>query len=127
MNAWRNRDPDALTATYAADAVVESPTHGKQTTPEAIRSVYAIWFDAFPDLVFRQDDVLVDGDRAAVFFTISGTHVKPFGGVPATRRPMEVRGVLLLTLRDGRIVHEKRYYDSTSLLVQIGLLKARPM
>lgn len=127
LEAWAGRDLDALTAAYAADAVVESPTHGRQTTPEAIRGVFTTWFEAFPDLVFRQDDVLVDGDRAALFFTIDGTHAKPFAGVPPTGRRMEIRGVVLFAFRDGKIVHERRYYDSTALLVQIGLLKAKPL
>lgn len=40
---------------------------------------------------------------------------------------MEIHGAILLTFRDGKIVREKRYYDSTALLVQIGVLKAKPM
>jgi steroid delta-isomerase-like uncharacterized protein len=125
--AWARRDPDALADDYAPDAVVESPTHGRHTTREAIRGVYATWFEAFPDVVFRQDDLIVEGDRVALFFTITGTHAKPFGGVAATGRHMDIRGVLLFTLAEGRIVAERRYYDSTSLLMQIGLLKARPV
>jgi steroid delta-isomerase-like uncharacterized protein len=125
--AWFDRDPDALAADHAEGGVVESPTHGKLTTREAIRGVYATWFEAFPDLKFIQDDLIVEGDRAALFFTSTGTHMKPFATIPPTRRQMEIRGVFLMTFRDGLIVHEKRYYDSTSLLVQIGVLKARPM
>ena len=125
--AWIDRDADALAADHAEDAVVESPTHGTLTTREAIRNVYAMWFDAFPDLKFIQDDLIVEGDRAALFFTSTGTHMKPFASVPATGRHVSIRGVFMMTFRDGLIVHEKRYYDSTSLLVQIGMLKAKPM
>ncbi len=125
--AWFDRDPDALAADHAADGVVESPTHGRLTTREAIRGVYATWFDAFPDLKFIQDDLLVEGDRAALFFTSTGTHMKPFASIPASGRHLEIRGVFIMTFRDGLITHEKRYYDSTSLLVQIGALKAKPM
>jgi hypothetical protein len=34
--------------------------------------------------------------------------------------------VRLFTMRDGRIAHERRYYDFTGLLIQIGILKAKP-
>jgi steroid delta-isomerase-like uncharacterized protein len=125
--AWFDRDPDALAADYTDDAVVESPTHGKLTTNAAIRNVYATWFDAFPDVKFTHNDLVVEGDRAAVFFTVTGTHMKPFATIPATGRRMEIRGVLLMQFRDGRIAHQKRYYDATSLLLQIGVLKAKPM
>jgi len=125
--AWFDRDPDALAADHAADGVVESPTHGRLTGREAIRAVYATWFDAFPDLKFVRDDLVLEGDRAALFFTSTGTHMKPFTTIPPTGRHIEIRGVFLMTFRDGLISHEKRYYDSTSLLVQIGVLKAKPM
>ncbi|MGH9146149.1 MAG: hypothetical protein ACRD1Q_05525 [Vicinamibacterales bacterium] len=29
-------------------------------------------------------------------------------------------------LRDGQIVHERRIYDFTGILIQVGLLKAKP-
>ena len=127
LTAWQDRDPSTLAADHAIDGVVESPTHGRLRTPDAIREVYATWFEAFPDIQFSHDDILIDGDRAAVSFRAKGTHIKPFGAVPATGRPMEIRGVLVYTFREGRIVHERRYYDSTSLLVQLGVIKAKPM
>ncbi len=126
-NAWSDRDPDALAAGHTEDGIVESPTHGTLTSRAAIRNVYATWFDAFPDLKFVSDDVMVEGDRAAVFFTATGTHMKPFASIPPTGRHMSIHGVFLMTFRDGLIAHEKRYYDSTSLLLQIGVLKAKPL
>ena len=125
--AWFDRDPSALAADHTEDGIVESPTHGTMTSRDAIRQVYATWFDAFPDLKFIQDDLIVEGDRAAVFFTSTGTHKKPFASVPATGRQMTIRGVFIMTFRDGLIAHEKRFYDSTALLLQIGVLKAKPM
>lgn len=125
--AWFDRDPAALAAGHAEDGVVESPTHGRLTNRAAIRGVYATWFDAFPDLKFVQEDLIVEDDRAAVFFLSTGTHMKPFASVPASGRHMELRGVFLATFRDGLITHERRYYDSTALLVQIGMLKTKPV
>jgi steroid delta-isomerase-like uncharacterized protein len=125
--AWFDRDPDALAADHSEESVVESPAHGRVTTRAAIRAAYATWFEAFPDLKLIQTDVLVEGDRAVVFFTSTGTHTKPFASIPATRRRMEIHGVSVMTFRDGLIVHEKRYYDSTGFFLQIGALKAKPM
>jgi steroid delta-isomerase-like uncharacterized protein len=125
--AWLDRDPDALADGHASDGVVESPTHGTVSGRAAIRGVYATWLEAFPDLKFVHDDVLVEGDRAALFFTSTGTNLNAFGSVPASGRHMVIRGVCLMKFRDGAIVHEKRYYDSTSLLVQLGVIKAKPM
>jgi hypothetical protein len=47
----------------------------------------------------------------------------PKGTVPATNRKITLRGVSLVTLdAEGRIVAERRYFDSGSLFAQLGLL-----
>jgi hypothetical protein len=38
-----------------------------------------------------------------------------------------VPGVFVYELKDGKIVHERRVYDFTGLLIQTGLLKAKPI
>lgn len=124
--AWANRDARALTDEHARDGVVESPTHGRLATIEDIRHVYQTWFDAFPDVRFEIEDTLWEGDRGVLFVRVTGTHLQPFLNVPATRKRLEIRGALLLTFRDGKIAHERRYYDSTALLLQIGVLRAKP-
>jgi hypothetical protein len=48
-------------------------------------------------------------------------------GVPPTGKPFRVPMVLVNTLKNGQIVHERRIYDFTGLLVQIGVLKAKPV
>jgi hypothetical protein len=35
--------------------------------------------------------------------------------------------VFVCTLDDGLVVHEQRIYDFTGMLMQIGVLKAKPM
>jgi steroid delta-isomerase-like uncharacterized protein len=124
--AWKDHDAHSLALYHADNSMVISPTHGELHGRPAIEEVYTMWFTAFPDLRFTQDHLLVENDRAVVFFRSSGTHVKPFGNMPPTGRKLEVQGVSLITFKDGLIVHETRYYDATALLVQIGALKARP-
>jgi pimeloyl-ACP methyl ester carboxylesterase len=46
---------------------------------------------AFPDLSTSIEDMFVSGDKLAVTLIWRGTHTGPYGGVPATGRPVEVR------------------------------------
>ena len=46
--------------------------------------------------------------------------------MPPTQKAFEFPLVRLFTLRDGQIAHERRIYDFTGLLVQVGALKAKP-
>ena len=44
----------------------------------------------------------------------------------ASGRRFEMKSVFLITLVDGKISTEERIYDLTGMLVQIGVLKAKP-
>jgi hypothetical protein len=47
-------------------------------------------------------------------------------GLPPTGRAFALPMIMLWTLHDRRIVHERRMYDFIGMLVQIGMLKAKP-
>ncbi len=126
-DAWQRRDASALAADYAEDAVAESPIQGRLQGRARIREVYQQWMTAFPDLVLSTDDIVVDGNRAAQFITMTGTHAGAFGGIAATGRTFQINAVLLFTLTDdGHITHSRRVYDNLNMLLQIGALQARP-
>ncbi len=125
-NAWRARDPVALAGDHSADGVVVSPTGGVLEGRAEIERIYRVWFTAFPDLMINTEDLLVDGDRAALLCRITGTHAGEFFGVAPTGRRIEVAGAFIYRLQDGLIVHERRVLDFTGLLVQVGVLRAKP-
>src|SRR5687767_15867481 len=85
--AWRRLDVGALVADYAPNAVIESPLAGGTTQGlEQIKQVFQTYFVAFPDLGMEVGDVLVDGHRAAVMATFTGTDIGGFMGMPPTGR-----------------------------------------
>jgi steroid delta-isomerase-like uncharacterized protein len=125
--AWARRDPVALAADYAENAVAESPMQGRLSGRARIAAVYESWFAAFPDLTFTSRDLVIDDHRVVDVFHITGTQSAPFEGVPATGRRIEFKGVSLYTLTpDGRIQADERLYDVTNVLVQLGVLRTKP-
>jgi steroid delta-isomerase-like uncharacterized protein len=124
--AWRARDAATLTAMHAHNGVVASPTGGVLEGREEIQRVYRVWLAAFPDLTTHEDAELIDGDRAVQVLRFSGTHAGEFFGLPATGRHVDVTVAFVFTFRDGLIIEERRIYDFTGLLVQVGVLKAKP-
>jgi steroid delta-isomerase-like uncharacterized protein len=125
--AWRQGDAAALAADHAADGVVVSPTGGVLEGREQIERIYRVWFTAFPDLEFSNEDLIVDGDRIALLLRVSGTHGGDFFGVPPTGRRIEIPAVFIYRLdQNGLIAHERRVLDFTGVLVQVGVLRAKP-
>jgi steroid delta-isomerase-like uncharacterized protein len=127
LELWRRRDAAALAADHAEDSLVQSPTQALQRGREAIESVYKLWFTAFPDYQFLQEELIIDDQRVAVIARIVGTHEGEFFGMAPTGRRFECRVVFVYTLKNGQIVHERRILDFTGVLLQIGVLKARPV
>ena len=124
--AWAARDALALARGYAPTAIVTSPTGGVLEGPDEVARIFGKWLSAFPDLRFQPEDLLIEGDRVVQIARITGTHSGEFFGVGPTGRRVDVVCALLMTIADGRIVQERRILDFTGVLIQIGVLKARP-
>ena len=123
---WTARDAAALAATHAENGTVVSPFGGVQEGRAEIERIYRLWFSAFPNAVLHHDEVLVDGDRAVIVGRVAATHAGDFFGLPATGRQFEAQVAFVLKFADGAVIEERRIYDFTGLLVQIGVLKAKP-
>ena len=127
-DAWARHDHEALAASHSEDAVAESPLLGRLVGRRRINESYAAWFTAFKDLTVTRLHLLIDGNQAAEFFSLRGTQSAPFHGVPATARRVNFNVAWLYTIGpEGLIVHDQRVYDVTGMLVQLGLLKAKPV
>ena len=126
-SAFNRRDAATLASFHAEAGFLESPSAGGTVSGRpAIERVYQAWFAAFPDFAFSGDELLVDGDRVVEVATVTGTATGEFMGLPPTDRPFRLPVIILCTVKDGHILHERRVYDFTGLLVQIGVLKAKP-
>ena len=126
-DAFARRDAAASAVLYAETCVLVSPTAGGTVTGRAaIEQVYQAWFKAFPDVVFISEEVLIADDRVVEIGTTAGTDTGGFMGLMPTAKPFRLPIVFLSTVKDREIVHERRIYDFTGMLVQIGVLKAKP-
>jgi predicted ester cyclase len=127
VEAMNRHDAAVLVRQHTEDGVVDSPlSNGVARGHDAIERVYLSFFRAFPDVRLRQDSLLIDGPHAVQLVTLTGTDSGGLMGESPSGRPFTMSMVLLDVLREGRIVRERRIYDFTGLLVQIGALKAKP-
>jgi steroid delta-isomerase-like uncharacterized protein len=126
QRAWNTKDAAALAAAHSDDGVVQSPIFGSVRGKAEIERSYADLFRAFGDWSLEGEELIIDGHRAAQLFSVQATHTSELFGVSATHRQFKLQGVLIFEFRDGKIVHERRLYDFTGLLVQLGVIKAKP-
>jgi predicted ester cyclase len=76
----------------------------------------------FSDLATTIEDMFVSGDKLAVTLMWRGTHTGPYGGVPATGKPVEVRDSAIWHFRDGKVTEIFTLQDQFGFLKQIGYL-----
>jgi predicted ester cyclase len=127
QDAIARRDVDLIASQHAPDCEHVSPLAGGTVKGrEAIGQLYGAWFAGFPDFALTGDELLIDGDRVIHVTVQSGTDTGGFMGLPATGKPFRVPIVWLFTLKDRHFVHVRPIYDFTGMLVQIGVLKAKP-
>jgi predicted ester cyclase len=125
--AWTARDSAALAATHAVRGVVVSPTGGVLEGRDEIERVYRVWLSAFPDLQVKSEELIIDGDRVVEIAHLSGTHAGEFFGAAPSGRRVAFAAAIVVTIQNGEVTHERRILDFTGVLVQIGVLKAKPM
>ncbi|MCC7035605.1 MAG: ester cyclase [Acidobacteria bacterium] len=129
VHAWERQDVAALSACYADDCEVVSPIFGTMKGRAQVEKSYTDLFKAFANPTVRMEDTIVCNSelaRAVIVWTVQSTHAGEVFGMPATGRRIERTMAYLFTLRDGLIIRERRVYDFTSMLMQLGVLKARP-
>src|SRR5581483_2531671 len=117
VSAWNSHDPARLAAYFAPDATFEevplgNPLHGQA----AIQAMLTGLFAAFPDFVMTAGNRAEHGDCLAWEWIITGTHQAEFNGIPATNRPVKMRGVSWCCLRGGKIAEQREYWDLATLL-----------
>jgi predicted ester cyclase len=124
--AYAAQDAATLAGDYTDDSVIESPSGGIHHGPVAAERVFRAIFDAL-DARVHHESLLIDGDAVAQFVHFEGTDGGQFLGMPPTGKSFRVPCVILYKLHDGKIMHERRIYDFTGMLVQLGLLKTKPV
>ena len=102
---------------HEADAERRSGPEGALATAQWLAS-------CFGEISYEVEDIIVEGDRAAAYVTMSGTHeggLPP--GLPATHKPFLVKHVHLVRFaEDGRAIEHRAVRDDLGLAMQAGLL-----
>jgi steroid delta-isomerase-like uncharacterized protein len=90
------------------------------TGPEALKATARMLHSGFPDLHFSIDDLVAEGDRVAVRWTMTGTHTGTYFGIPASGRSVELRAIVIFRLVDDRLAELWPLIDIYGLRQQIG-------
>jgi len=107
----------------SADAIFyvpgqSEPIHG----PEGYLAIIGMMRSGFPDIQWSLEDKVVEENKVAARFIMTGTHNGTFFSVPPTGKTIKVQAINFYLFSNGQIVEEYGQPDMLGLLQQIGAM-----
>ena len=119
---WNKGNSGFFMESTTPDSVYYSPSGNPTSSSreDAVESVKMIW-KGFPDVSFSIEDIMADRDKTITRFVIRGTHEGEFMGIPATGKRIEVSGIMISRIENGKWVEEWEEMDTIGLMMQLGM------
>jgi predicted ester cyclase len=75
---------------------------------------------AFSNLKMEFPHILVDGDMASIRFISTAVNTGKFMGAPANNKNLEINGIFIRKVKDGKVMQEWQTTDLLGVMKQIG-------
>jgi steroid delta-isomerase-like uncharacterized protein len=108
------------------DFVELDPLPGQAQGREGLKAVILGLRSSFPDMHWAVKEMVAEEEKVVTRFVWTGTHRGAFLGIPATGRSVEVKGVVIDRLEDGRMGDSRMLMDTMGLMQQLGVIPAPP-
>jgi steroid delta-isomerase-like uncharacterized protein len=102
--------------------VEQVPLPGQGPGVEGLKDFLRGMRAAFPDMHWKVEEQIAEGDKVATRFEWTGTHRGEFLGVPATGRRVKVWGIVIDRLDGDRIKDTRIIMDTLGLMAQLGAI-----
>jgi predicted ester cyclase len=128
VDRYNADDLDGVIDLYADDATQIMPD-GRFDGREAIRERLAQELAAFSDVHHSVRSFVEEGDAFCDEWTFAGTHTAPLrladgSELPPTGRRIEIKGMELVLVREGKVILNTLYYDNLAVAAQLGVIPA---
>lgn len=111
---------DLIDDLFAEDFVEHGP-FGRETRGLAEnREAFEAFLSAFPDIEATVENIVAEGDTAAMRVTLRGTHEGEFMGLEPTGESFEAQNMVFTRVADGKIAERWLQPDMLGMLQQLG-------
>ena len=80
--------------------------------------IYLLW-KAFPDIKIIFDDIIIEGNKVACRYYLTGTHKGEFMDLQPTDKQFRVNGMTVFSFRDTKCIERWNIVDMMSLMEQL--------
>ncbi len=96
-------DPTAMRQLVCQEFIDHDPLPGQPAGVEGAEYVVATMQGAHPDLRFTIEDLIAEGDRVTIRWTLRGTNTGPMLGRPPSGQPVELAAIVIFRIANGKI------------------------
>ena len=112
---------------FAADYVNDDP-HGPPGGwphgPQGVKMIVTSYREAFPDIYYKIDEQLADGDQVVTRWTAGGTNTGSLMGMPPSGKKVRITGISIERIANGKIAATHVSLDLLGLMQQVGAIPA---
>ena len=120
---WEEGNIDLIDELLAPDYVNHTPaTPDQPAGPEGVKGVVEMFRSAIPDLRVVVEDMIAEGEKVAVRYTLEGTHEGELFGVAPTGQRLSIKSISVERVSDGKIREHWRVTDSLDMMQQLGVI-----
>jgi steroid delta-isomerase-like uncharacterized protein len=108
------------------DVLFHAPVPTGASGARALKEVWAMLLQAFPDLHVAVEDVIAEGDKVVMRNTVTGTHRGEYQGLPPTGRSVSYNEIFIVRFADGLIAEIWGVVDVLTQMKQLGMIAPPP-
>ena len=120
LQMWNSGTSELATQIFTSTAEYRQPGHTTISGPAEIAEWVSTIHTAFPDFRLEITRTIAEGEHLVHCWRTTGTHKGQFLGAPPTGKRVDVQGITVSRVSDGRIQEATVLYDRLSFLEQIG-------
>jgi steroid delta-isomerase-like uncharacterized protein len=89
---------------------------------EPVKQVLSMYLTALPDIQLTIVDMIAEGDTVVFRHTFRGTHKGDIMGIPPTDKQVNVTGIDIFRIVEGKIVEQWTNADDLGAMQQLGVV-----
>lgn len=99
---------------------------GRSPGVEGVKEFFLHFRKGFPHLQSTIEDLIAEGDKVAVRWTLRSRHEGDYSGIPATGKDVTLTGIAIYRVADGKLAEAWLESDALGFLQQLGAVPTTP-
>ncbi len=89
---------------------------------EAVKAYYKNFLDGFTDIKFTTKNIFGKDDNLVSHWNFKGKHTGNFFGIPPTGKTVDLDGITMVKMKEGKIDVEQDFFDNMAFMQQLGIV-----